>query len=333
MVRTLNGEVLKEEVLHALGGQHSKRFSTLSVISDALEEVTSMNPWRFLEGGVFYLDTRGQFSFTGQDWDESELTLGLLASGAFANYAFVPNDYVNITGGAGVNVGFHEIASRTDADFIVLKKSIATTPGDLTANDIGGDTDTHTILLPADFRGLIDADFTEEGGSRLELTSPERVAQIRRNQIPLGPGKFWGCFSWVADASAGAPAMRAILEITPTPGSDEASPIQFLYKKCIPELADDRSVVICPPYMHLLIKRVVRAVALGLEKPMQGGDVDERISKIKKMAVFEDALDADGDGQVDVGPIIGGHAPRSDGFHIENIPGDGGLTIGGPSTS
>ena len=333
MVRTLNTEVLTEEVLHALGGQHSKRFSTLSVINDALEEVTSMNTWRFLEGGIFYLDTRGQFSFTGQEWEEATLKLGIAAGGVFANYAFVPNDYVNITAGTGVTVGFYEVASRIDDDFITLKKSIASTPGDLNNADIGGDTDTHTIVLPDDFRGLIDADFTEEGGSRLEMTSPERVASIRRNQIPLGPGKFWGCFSWVEDASAGNPAMRAILELTPTPGSDESSVIQFLYKKAIPELTTDRSVVICPPYMHLLIKRIVRAVALGLEKPMQGGDVDHRIAMVMKQAVYANALAADGDGQVEVGHIINGHAPRSDGFHIENIPGDGGLTIGGPTTS
>ncbi len=333
MVRTLNTQILENQVKHALGGRLSKWHSSREIINDALEEITSMHPWRFLEGGTFYMDTRGDFSFTGLDWDESALKLGILGGGDFATYAFVPNDYVNITAGTGVNVGYFEVASRVDADFVVLKTSPSTAGIDLNNTDIAGDTDTHSIALPSNFRSLITADFTDESQNRLELTSPERVADVRRNQIPLGPGKFWAAFSYVENQAAGSPAMSAIFEITPTPGSDESSPIQFLYKKCIPELTDDRTVVVVPPYMHLLCKRAVRAVALGLEKPLQGGDVDMRISALMSQAVFMNAVNADGDTQIEVGRLVNGHAPRSDGFHIEDIPGDGGLTIGGPTTT
>lgn len=74
----------------------------------------------------------GRIALSGATWIESSKTLR--KTGAFASYTWASGDQVAITGGTGATISRYDVASKTDNDNIVLKRSI------------GAGADTHTDI-------------------------------------------------------------------------------------------------------------------------------------------------------------------------------------------
>lgn len=77
---------------------------------------------RVLDCMTWGQDTSTTNSLTGCTWTEGTLTI--TKTGGFATYQHTAGDTCSITAGTGATVGTYEIASKTDADNIVLTTSI-----------------------------------------------------------------------------------------------------------------------------------------------------------------------------------------------------------------
>ena len=74
-------------------------------------------------------------NFSDGAWTSSTKTL--VASGAFADYAFVAGDQIYVAGGTGATIGWDTVASRNDDDTIVLSTSFGVDATDVAATAIG----------------------------------------------------------------------------------------------------------------------------------------------------------------------------------------------------
>jgi len=300
----------------------SRRLRMQDIVNDSLDQVSQMHPWEWLQGGYAYLDTRAQLAVTAMTWAGVAPGGTLTKASAFTSYNFVEGgDHIEITSGTGVDTGHYEITAKTDNAITLALPIIASgTPA-----DVAGTIDPHSIALPSDFRAVIDLRFTWDNNSSLiRLTSPEAVAYRRANQLPIDDGLFRAAVSWAGDP------VTASLQLAPTFGTNDTKTILCVYQRKIPYVSADSDSVLVPDWMHRLVKQVCRAIARGLEMGSEG-EVEDRMAKVMVGPVFHNAVTTDGGAQEEVGQMRGGHAPKRRGDHFL-YPGDGGLTIGGPTT-
>jgi hypothetical protein len=280
---------------HAIGGTAARELREQDLLNDVLNEVTSMHEWSFLDRGEAHVDLRGPVGLSGWSWTASTKTLfDPLAANTLAAYSFVPTDLVEVT--AGGTTGFYPVASKPAGDdSLVLSESIFAT--DL-AGTVGGALIARAHLLPADFRSLIEAGFEDET-SHLRMASPATVGAAQRYDLLRGYS-YVGAVEWVTEA-------QAALRLSPTPSASAKSAIAIVYKRRLALVGADGQDIDAPEFLHRLIKDVARALVRGLEMPETYGEFSDQLARIKIGAVFQDAVQADGGSQVDLGRIANGH--------------------------
>jgi len=319
----LKAQTLYQEISHELGGRMSRKLRRQDVVNNAIDHVTYMHPWDWLQGGYAYLDTRLDTAVATATWTEATLTL--TQSNAFTSYVFVPGDFLQVTAGTDAITGYTEVASRVDDSNVTLKTSISSLdPGaDMPTGDIVGSIDGSSVALPADLKALLEAKFMwENHSSTIILTSPSRVARRRSSQPPYEDGTFLGAVHMIQ----GDPPQYT-LQVAPSFGSHSTKLLQILYERYIPHVTSDDSEILAPVWMHRLLKEACRAIAAGLEKPHEG-NVDQRLEMLERGATYRTATKADDGAQEDQGRITGGHAPRGPRNLLLPL---GEITIGGPT--
>ena len=301
-----------EHIEHTLAGSPS--VSPNEILNDAGEYFASMNRWRFLERRSARLSLRGQDACTDGDWTEATLTL--TSSGSltpWSGYDFVAGDLFEPTGGTSVVTDKVEIASKTDANTIVLKSTLTTTGGNLANADIAGKIEGFSVALPSDFGELQAYDATDSLVNSLNLTDKQHLLELRTNQVVVTAWNFWGTVSYAPAAGSVGGAPVPILEIWPAPASDDTEGLTIFYRAKWRRISSGGDFLDIPEYTEPLFKQVLRAFARGYEEEDTGA-MDARLSAIEQGRLFHRARQHDVHVNVDAGPIRNGAVqsiPRS----------------------
>lgn len=249
-----------------------------------------------------HLDKRGAITVTSGTWTEATRTLTLAS--AFASYTFLEGDEIEITAGTGATLGFYLIASRTDANSVVLARSIGSAATTATGTlRLGG------VALPTDFAEIIGMHPKQGTLAEIRPVGHEELLRLRTmSAVTVSPfhvySIVWGD---VLTTTNGAPTPH--LELYPYPTSNETGAFLLFYRKKWVTPAGDAERIPIPDWMEPLFITAVRAFARGWEEE-DSGSLSARLSEIKGSTEFLDAARYDGAIQPSPGMIEGGAAAR-----------------------
>jgi hypothetical protein len=299
------------------------------VANDMGEYLCSMRSWKWKEPRRIFLSTRAPITITNGNWDDSDTELFPSSGDDYASYDWVPGDYVNVTAGTGVTTGRVDVTGTLGSSptGIVLASTIATTPGDLNNADIEAKLHTDSIFLPTNVKELIDVEVTDGLFTGVELTDRRTILRKRTSALEVtSPWKYYAAVSYPDDAN-GIPA--PILELWPSPSSNQTDQLSAIVKVDWTRLTTDSSTVAVPSWMYRLFKTLCREAWLGLHEH-DGIGLEPRVAAIHQGPLMMNARHRDAGMQVEQGPIENGHAELP-GRHIYKSFFNNDTLIGGPS--
>lgn len=304
MVTTNNIPAQKaiDHFLHSTGSK-SLGLDHLDVLNMVGDHFVNAYKWRYLRGANAFLSGRGNISLSTATWTESSLTL--TATGAFADYTFIDEDLVKITGGTSTTAKYYEIASRTDDDNIVLAETLSTTGGNLAAGDIAGTLHLPTLELPDDFgtfHSIAGADTLVNSIGMVDATHLGHLrAQWDRED---NTGFYSGCLIHV-----GTPP-RSVLDVHPYFSSNIEDVFRIYYTKSWTRITQASQTLPIPRYCNGAFMQLCRHFALGWEDEDVAG-LEARLAAWEDGALFKQACDQDRRQQSHYGRMRGGAVRRT----------------------
>lgn len=251
---TVRANEAYSHIRHVLVGQNlSDDIDQLGLINQAGHFLYSMHPWHFTKRRSALIDLRGQITITNAVWSNSSLTL--TRTNAFASYTFVEDDTFQLDTGTNATVGFYTVASRTDSNSVVLEQSIGAT-----ATGVGGKFRLNSAQLPDDFRSIIKIKRTDGLIYGVELVTLGELLDARTTQLDVATE--WNYLA--AIDYAGTPPVP-ILELWPTPGTNQAGAFTVMYKKGWSRVINDDALLDFPEFIDAIYIQIVRAMAAGYE--------------------------------------------------------------------
>jgi hypothetical protein len=290
-----------------LGGSPPAEVSAKALVNEAQEHLVSMHEWKWLERPPVHLDVRARITFTAATWtptgDVSGKSNVIEKTAAFAGYAYLEGDEVEITAGTGVTLGWYAIRSRISADKIELKTSIGPA-----ATDVAGTMENYGIRLPADFRSEIEIHATQSFVTKIYPTTIAEIVQFRTQVVQItSAGGFWYAIvsAAAASASGGAPVPR--LEIWPSATLNDTGGFTLAYLARLPEVSNDQHEISIPSWIHTLFLQILIEMARGYTEE-DVAPLYLRLEQIEGSALLRRLKQMDGGVQRSYGPIIGGAA-------------------------
>lgn len=295
----LTVRMLEEIARFEVGSPPGTPIEVRELVNQAGEALVAAFPWKWLEGRMAALRPRASISLSGATWTESTKTLALTA--AFADYSFLSADGVSILSGAGATVGTNEIASKTDANSIVLATSIGSAADGQT--DIEALLPNDQIALPSDFDMQSITAWGMSNGlvGMLEPTGAQTIIDLRSFPGLGTTVGFWALLRYVRTVGV-QPIPR--LELWPRSGSSDEA-LVIAYRGGWREPATDDEVLSIPNWCNTLFVEMFKAVVMGHEEP-EGGTISQRLTALRQGVVWLDAVKRDAMTQPELGPIENG---------------------------
>jgi hypothetical protein len=162
------------------------------------------------------------------------------------------------------------------------------------------------VDLPGDFREFLGYNATNSLVNSLELTSLQRLLDLKTNQVEVSNWNFFGA---VTHPSASPPVPR--LEIWPTPDSNDTGALTIYYRRGWLKVAGDTETdsdeddLKIPPWMEPLYLEYVKAFAKAYVEPEEGS-LSELLVLIDNGPIMRAAERQDSSVQVDYGYMTGG---------------------------
>jgi len=299
MVTTNNIPAQKaiDHFLHATGSK-SLALDHLDVLNMVGDHFVNSYKWRFLRGANTFLSGRGNIDVATATWTESSLTL--TQTGAFTTYTFVDGDHIKVVGGTSVTAKYYEIASRTDADNIVLTETLSTTGGDLAAADIEGTLRIPTIELPDDFGSLHSIAGADTLVNSIGMVDATHIGQLRSQwSREDNTGFYVGCLIHV-----GTPP-RAVLDVHPYFSGNQEDVFRMFYTKSWTRITQASQTLPIPRYCNGAFMQLCRHFALGWEDEDLAG-LEMRLQAWEDGPAFKQATAQDHRQQSRFGRMRGG---------------------------
>jgi hypothetical protein len=287
----------------------------LDLIDEAAVRMLQMHPWACTALPARHIGVRAAITGTGATWTTATRTLTKVA--AFTTYVHAPGDPMTISAGATAVLRDYEVQERVSADAVILTEDIGATTGSV---DIGFTLAANrAAILPSDFgSGIRSYTATQGLNQGFQLTSMQELTKMR-SELALQPvGHYWAAL-WQAhnkSAAGGNPAWR--LELWPYPSAVNAKLFTVSYRQAWERPTTDTHVLPIPQILEPLYMAVLRAVVRGYEEEEEAG-VEDRIDRLRMSSTFQDAIEADGLMQPDLGPLLGG-AEGQGGYGWELFP-------------
>lgn len=291
----------RNEIEDALGGPMGQARSPVRLVNRAGRFLCSVHPWKFLERPQAKLNLRAQVSFSAGDWTQSTKTL--TKTGAFANYAHLAGDTIDITAGTGLTLGTAKVVSRTSDDAIVLDTDLgADTAGTVSADSVWG---LAAVGLPADFARLIAIDATNSLVDSIDMTTFSELLELRTDVVSVTSFNFVAAIAHGQALTGSAPVLR--LELWPKPTTNEVGKLSLFYRAKWQDVATDTDRLPLPDHVEPLFVEIVREYALGYEEHDRGS-VNMRLRQlVARDSPLMMAAKAADDGIQDMfGPLRGG---------------------------
>lgn len=296
----------KNAVTHALGGTPASGVTTANMVNDAMKHLASMRSWNWLRDGEVRLSVTGPLSLDDGTWTESSKTL--TSTGAFTSYTFANGDTIEITDGTGVTTGTYSIASRTDADNIVLNQSISTAGTDLATGDIAGTIRFPYVNLPADFGELVAMHYPGSFARNMVPTTLEQILWYRSNPITSVSFTYYYAINsgrgpispqTSPDPMTGLSAPR--IELYPAPDASVSDAIAIAYRRELKELGNDNDIPLVPEWLDYPLELLCRSFAMTLEDDNPNNSAQQMFERLWPTLVRRDCMT-----QSRRGPMKGG---------------------------
>lgn len=138
--------------------------------------------------GFSVLFQRVEADLTAVSYDDTTKTL--TKAGAFAGFTLSGSDYINITGGTGINAGWYQVISKTD-NTLVIASSAGTDTNDMTTDGIGPKYDISASVIDDEVEGVDDSMFDVAARLNQALQSAGATdGRIAWLPTTSGKGKF-----------------------------------------------------------------------------------------------------------------------------------------------
>lgn len=300
---TLTVTQATNHISDTLGGSLSSNLTALGIINEAGRHLCSMHEWNWLARPGYHLSFRAPIEITTGIWTVATKTL--TETGAFTDYTFLNGDVYEATGGSATTEGFYRIASRTNANSIVLE----TAPSANNQTDFTGSIILGGVVLPSDFAEVISIHATNSLVSALQPTSIDYINQLRTNSVFVGAWIRWYAINWGADVTTagGSPSPR--LEVYPVPTAAGADELTLFYRAGWQEVSGSSTNIPVPPWMESFYIQVLRAFARGYEEE-DVMPLTKRLDILRTSSMFDELKRRDGNQQTNLGPMRGGAVDR-----------------------
>lgn len=167
---------------------------------------------------------------------------------------------------------------------------------------------TNYVLLPADFAELVAIEVTNSTVTRAKRCTFAEILELRTAQLNGTGFGYNVCANWrvLAPGITGLAddTLQPVLEIWPTPSASVSDALTIIYKARWPDLVNDNTVVLLPPFAESLLVDFCRAFARGYEAEEQGS-LSERLAQIHAGPVFAAAERQDSAMQANIGAMRG----------------------------
>jgi hypothetical protein len=244
-----------------------------------------MYPWKWAQGRSALPNLRGSLSGTTATWTAATKTL--TAASAFTDYDYLSGDEIEITDGTGATTGVYKIASRTSANAIVLETALAA--GNLATGDIAWQIFPGTIELPTDCRDIISIQSSSTSNIlQVCLTTLDMINSYRgASATTQSPALYYAAIVY-----SGSPPVP-LLEIWPSPGSNQTGALRIFYRSRWTHLYSDSATIDIPEFMESLFVWIARSFARGYEREDEGS-IHTRMAEIMASPHFMVAKKSDG---------------------------------------
>jgi len=298
----LTVQACTRELEHEIGGPLGGPAEHRELVDRAGHSLVGMATWNWLTGRQVRLRSRVSIDLTGATWTEATLTLRKV--GAFATYTWLEADTVEVTDGTGATVGTYEIASRTDADEIVLATSIGAAANGQT--DIAATLPNDQVALPSDFDLQRITAYGVVGSFRgaLGLGTGQDLLDLRWTGS-VWTASFFALLNHVRSAADG----RTIPRLDLHPGQlDGTEQFVIIYRAGWSTPEDDGAPLPLPKsgWLNALFLEVLKAYAHVQEDDESLGALGKRLDAIKATSLFSDALARDQSMQPHIGAVGNG---------------------------
>lgn len=310
---TLNS-VFYRHILQVLGDEVSPSMSEGEYLRLAADWFSAQHAWQFLRRPCA-LDLRGSISLTAASYVHATRTL--TQAGAFTNYVYVAGDRLEADSGTGVTVQSYPVASRTNANSIVLAAPGLGSAADAATNIVAR-LPNASVALPSDFMAFVGQRPLRSLGStvrRIEFTSPEVMTAQRSGTTEVdSAAAFLGIVTELLNQVTGQ--TDPVIEIFPGSSENVAQAFRGYYRaRLVIDPASDTAVVPLPtgrPALELALIKACRAFALGLEEGEEVGkpSLERLLANLVDSDVWRAARKQDGLQQPTVGPLRGGVGDR-----------------------
>jgi hypothetical protein len=292
---SITGQQAADLVRHALHGEPAGR-TAIELANDAGVLLMAMREWRWAIGTQKDLPLSRVVLF---DSGAVEPQIGETVTGATSGATGTVTDVLVRDGTwAGLDAEGYLYLSEIVGEF-EAESLDGSDSGAGFAASLGADLEASHVLLPADFRALLNVEHVPGNLGTIHLTSIGDLASRRSNYLVGGP-PYQAAVVWNHDA-LGAP--RAILELFPLPASGSPAAVRIWYTRGWADLTESAVEAKVPRFIEPLYMELVRAVARGFEDDLEGpGKQSEYLAAVRSGALWLAAVQQDSLGQPTFGP-------------------------------
>ena len=246
-----------EHIGHTLSKRTDPRITTRFLANQAGHFFMDHHPWVWAQRRPGKLSFAAPITFTDGTWTEATSTLTATLTG----YTYTDDDKVTITAGTSAILKEYTITSG-GASSAVLSSSLSSTAGNLATGDIAGTINHDYFALPSDFQSMVGIQASDSLTREFEEVSPQQLQELRSNPIQSTSWFYYGAISHSHEPGAVVP----LIELYPTPGSEELDFLTIWYRAQWAELTDDTTKLTIPEWCLNYYLQVLRAFARGYEE-------------------------------------------------------------------
>jgi len=306
--------VFFDHIRSVLGDEPSAGMSEGEYLRLAADWFSAAHAWQFLQRPL-RLDLRGAISIIGATYTHA--TRQLVKAGGFTDHTHVSGDRLDATGGTGVELRSYEVASKADANTLVLHGNGLGVAANGSAN-VAFKLPNDSIALPSDFMafpGQRPLRSTSDVVRSIEFTTRDVLTGRRASSVEVDGGcTFLAVITEMPNRVT--KNTDPVLEIFPGVSANQKDSLRGYYRaRLVIDPADDQAVVPLPanrPALELALIKACRAFALGLEEGEEIGkpSLEELLARLTISDIWKAARKQDGLQQPTVGPLRGGVGDR-----------------------
>lgn len=273
-----------------LAGPLGDTMTGYELINGAARLMESLAEWRYLLKETRTLTLRAPVTGSAASYNSGTETLTL--TGAFADYALVPGDHVEIVDDGTIK-GRFDVLTRVGDDAITVNGLGITTGNGAT---ITFTVDTGRILLPADVERILRVYRGRPNSGGTFVSSPMELHWLDESYI-TGSSFITGyAFQWGTLTAKSAPV--PVLRYWPPSTTTDVDALSTVYMRAWPVIDAEADVLPIPAYMETLFIEICRAFAKGFDSQER---LDVSIAGIQEGSIYVAAARYDSGGLRPIG--------------------------------